>query len=71
MKRKIKVICECCKTEHVLSRSEVGRAFIQLRKTPNTKEQQQRAGARGAEVRWGNGTDKVREGIQSRKGNKA
>lgn len=71
MKRKIKVICECCKTEHVLTRAEVGRAFIQLRKTPNTIEHQKKAGARGAEVRWGNEATRVHTGVHRGKGNGA
>jgi hypothetical protein len=51
--KKIKVTCECCQTEHYLTRAEVGRAFLKLRKTQNSVEHLKKAGALGASKRWG------------------
>jgi len=50
--KRIQVQCECCETEHYLTRAEVGRAFLKLRRTKNTTEHQQNAGALGALKRW-------------------
>lgn len=50
--KKVEVTCMCCNTVHVISAAEVGKAFVALRKGRNTKEQLQRAGKLGAEIRW-------------------
>lgn len=50
--KKIKVVCECCDVEHYMTRAEVGRAFLKLRKTKNTEEHQRKAGVLGAQKRW-------------------
>ena len=58
MKKKIKVICECHGETHFLTRTEVGRAFIQLRTTKNTKEHLSHAGKIGMKSRWSSSTKK-------------
>lgn len=50
--KKIKVTCECCDTEHYITRSEVGKALVKLRKTKNSVEHLRRVGALGGSKRW-------------------